>query len=162
MSTRPAHVIADIDYRTPVPRDQAPTTCACGWEGTAAAFDEHRRTAPKEGQDMGRTGPTAKQQEAWDLVSRDGLSQVDAADRLSITQAGVQSRLRGYMEAVGLPGPIPGYGGGNGPITFRRVPPEALDAPATTSAPWTGTALALLPGGTTTPAAPVVAVRRAA
>lgn len=103
-------------------------------EGTVAAVEEHRRTAPKEGQDVAQTGPTDKQVEAWNLVAVRGLSQVQAADHLGITQAGVQSRLRGYMDRTGTPGPIPGYASGNGPITVRRVAPEALDAPATTSA----------------------------
>lgn len=139
----PDHVIAEINYRAGGPSTEAPTTCTCGWEGPGSAFAEHRtkataedRRAAKEGRTMTPAGPTEKQQQAWDLVTKEGLSQVEAADALGITQGGLQSRLKGYMENQGMKGPLPGLGGaGNGPVRIRRVPPEVLDGPVTTSAP---------------------------
>lgn len=132
---KPAHVIDEISYATGVPEDRAPTTCACGWEGTYADFVAHR-DRPKEDHPVPRnSGPTLKQQQAWDLVAEQGLTQVEAARKLQVTQAGVQDRLRGYQRAMGLTGPLPGLGGGNGPIRITRVRPELLDGPATTSAP---------------------------
>ena len=131
---KPAHVIDEISY-VGVRENEAPTTCSCGWEGTYAAFVDHRANPPKEHPMPKPAGPTLKQQEAWDLVTEGGLTQVEAAQRLGVTQAGVQSRLRGYMDAMGLTGPLPGLGGGNGPIRITRVDPALLDGPTTTSAP---------------------------
>lgn len=137
------HLIDEINYGTGVPDSQAPTTCTCDWEGLYQDFAQHRadataadRAAAQEGVTMAAPSePTAKQQEAWELVKVQGLSQVEAADRLQITQAGVQGRLRGYMERKGIGGSLPGYSGG---VSIRFVTPEpraTAAQPATTSAP---------------------------
>lgn len=79
------------------------------------------------------TGPTERQQEAWDLVTTGGLTQIAAADRMRLSHAGLIYLLRAYQTKTGLTGPLPGRT--NQLRTIRRVPAEALDAPATTSAP---------------------------
>lgn len=91
------------------------------------------REEPGREDDMDRTGPTEAQAQAWELITVAGLTQVQAAARLGITQAGVQKRLLGYQKATGLTGRLPGYLSDKGP-RFVRVPAKALDAP-TTSAP---------------------------
>jgi hypothetical protein len=130
------HVIEEVNYRAPGPSTEAPTTCTCGWEGPASAYAQHRveaiaadAAAAKEGRSVTTTRePTDKQEQAWRLVADEGLTQVEAAEQLGISQAGVQSRLRGYMGAKGIKGPLPGYGAGNGPVTVRHVEPEPAEA----------------------------------
>lgn len=71
--------------------------------------------------------PSEKQREAWDLVVGQGLTQIEAADTLEISQAGVQQRLKGYMAAMGLDGPLPGL------LRDRAPAPATIDAPGTSS-----------------------------
>ncbi len=39
------HLIADVRYTAGQPGDEAPLTCACGWQGPANIFQAHRRAA---------------------------------------------------------------------------------------------------------------------
>jgi len=52
--------------------------------------------------------PTARQREVWEAVEEHG-TQGAAAKALGITQSAVQSGLKGYMKAMGIDGPMPGY-----------------------------------------------------
>lgn len=97
----------------------------------APAITERREDTGREG-DMDRTGPTELQGQAWDLVTKAGMTQVQAAAHLGISQGGLQSRLRGYQKATGISGPLPGLLGST--PRFVPVPAEVLDGP-TTSAP---------------------------
>lgn len=47
--------------------------------------------------------PTAKQREAWEAVERFG-SQIAAIHVLGISQGAIQTRLNGYMRAMGIEG----------------------------------------------------------
>jgi hypothetical protein len=54
------------------------------------------------------TGPTARQREVWAAVQEHG-TQGAAARALGVNQSSVQSGLQGYMKAMGIDGPMPGY-----------------------------------------------------
>lgn len=51
--------------------------------------------------------PTARQREVWDAVRQHG-TQVAAAKALRTSQGSIQSALAGYMERMGISGPLPG------------------------------------------------------
>lgn len=51
----------------------------------------------------GHRNPTVKQREAWDAVWRLG-SQLAACAELGISQGAIQTRLTGYMRAMGIEG----------------------------------------------------------
>jgi hypothetical protein len=56
---------------------------------------------------VGHGDPTAKQREAWETVERLG-SQIAACAELGISQGAIQTRLTGYMRAMGIEGGTPG------------------------------------------------------
>lgn len=97
----------------------------------APAITERREDTGREGA-MDRTGPTERQAQAWDLVTKAGMSQVRAAAYLGVSQGGLQNLLRRYQKATGITGPLPGLLGST--PRFVPVPAEVLDGP-TTSAP---------------------------
>lgn len=73
--------------------------------------------------------PTARQTEIWNAVQRTG-SQAKVAKQQGVTQAAIQSLLKGYMARMGIEGPMPGLVGA--PVATEAAE-SSQEAPAPTS-----------------------------
>lgn len=95
-----------------------------------------KKTPPPPVPIRGDRKPTDKQRAIWALVVDDGLSRVEAAERLGILAPSVRNQLIAYMEHMGIEGPIPGRSERTGPGPRQAV--EQAPVPSSESVPLSG------------------------